>query len=384
MSIKILLDDSLLYAELLFAPYGELRSQPADAINEETLAWADVLICRSKVRIDEALIGSQKLLFIGSATTGVDHVDQAMLCARNIPFFAATGCNAESVADYVVAALCKWLLTEGKMPKGLRAGIIGYGHIGQLVAQRLRTLGLDIGISDPPLAANWELTSTKLSAATQFAPLQSVLNADVVSLHTALVRSGTWPTYHLLQADNLAQLRPKSLLLSCARGEVVANKVLIDWAAEPDHRAVIDVWENEPKLDAALLSEAWLLTPHIAGYSLDGRAQATLSVRDAMLYQLNLQQVPTTARLPPEMAPPPVIQADIDSIEEALTLINKIYDPGRDHARFLRALDSTDDTDAFRATRINYWSRRDFSRIRIHGAKGHAAHILGGAGFQLV
>lgn len=381
--MKILLDDSLVYGEVLFEPYGELRSLPAALINEEALAWADVLICRSKVRIDEALIGSRQLLFIGSATTGVDHVDQELLRSRNISFFSAAGCNAESVADYVIAAFSKWLLAEARTPQGLRAGVIGYGHIGRLVAQRLEALGLELRISDPPLTAHWNETATKPDVVRCFAPLNSVLDADVVSLHTSLVTSGTWPTHHLLHTGNFTQLPPKSLLLSCGRGAVVANDALIDWAVVPGHAAVVDVWEGEPELDEELLNAAWLLTPHIAGYSLDGRIQATLSVRDAMLCRLNMPQAPTNAGLLPEITTPQVIQIDIDSTQEALTLITEIYDPGRDQESFLYARKHTNHADAYTDTRKKYWPRRDFSNIRIQGAKGDAAHILGGAGFQL-
>ena len=381
--MNILLDDSLVCGASIFAPYGALRVLPAGAIDEEAVAWADVLCCRSKVSVDEQLIGQQSLRFVGTATAGLDHMNQPLLRSRHIPFAAAVGCNAESVADYVSAAFCKWLLERNQAPHQLRAGIVGYGHIGRIVAQRMRALGLPLNLSDPPLAAQWQKTPKMAEASVQFEPLARVLEADVVSLHVPLVTAGAWPTRHLLGDRQLAAgLQPK-LLLSCGRGETVATEAFTRWCTASDHAGVVDVWETEPEVDMALLDAAWLATPHIAGYSLDGRINATLSVRDSMLSALKLPRATQGAEGLPELNPPPILDVDISGIEEALALVVKIYDPGRDHQHFLKRCAESDRAQAFAGVRKNYWSRRDFRCIRIAGAGGEAARVLGALGFQL-
>lgn len=372
-ALNILLDASVVFGERLFRPLGEVRLKPAHQIDTEDIRWADALICRSKVQVNEQLVAGHHLLFVGTATAGVDHLDEDFLRTRAIPYSDASGCNAQSVADYVIAVFCRWLLVQGRVPAGLSAGVLAYGQTGRRVAERFGQLGLNVKVSDPPLA--------KTRSNLLFATLRATMAADVVSLHAPLVTQGEWPTKGLVDEVALDYTAKEALLLSCGRGEVTSTQPLIAWARQPGHKAAIDVWENEPVVDQTLLDSAWIATPHIAGYSLDGRVNGTLMVRSALLKVLDLPDTPLAL---PELARPRPVLTEADSLHDALQVVASLYDPGLDDNHFRVGQRQSDRAAAFRAFRRDYWPRRDFNRMTVQGARGEAADFLAAIGLRVL
>lgn len=371
-AMNILLDADVLFGEQFFSDLGTVRIRPADQITTSELAWADVFICRSRVRVNAALLGGHRPFFIGTATAGMDHFDEDLLCSKGIPYTSAAGSNAKSVVDYVIASMCLWLQAAGRTLEGLSAGIVGCGHVGSDLLLRLQALGIRVSVSDPPLEAAGR-------QGLPFRAFEEVLAADIVSLHTSLVNTGDWPTRQLLNAAAFALIPEGSLLLSCARGEVVHDEALLDWAMRPANTAVVDVWQNEPAIDRALLKAVSVATPHIAGYSLDGRAGGTRSLRTSLLKLLGQTDKPM-----PEIAelakPMPMMLLTEDS---AQAVAIRAYDPRVDDRALRDCQLQPDRAAAFQQLRSSYRMRRDFDQQRIIGARGQTADALLAMGFNV-
>jgi erythronate-4-phosphate dehydrogenase len=263
--MKILADRNMAGVAGIFAPLGEVELFDGRALT--SAAGADLLLVRSVTRVDEALLGGHRPRFIGSATSGIDHVDLAALNRLGIPFAYAPGSNADSVVDYVLSALCQADDCLARLLAGEPLGIIGYGHIGRRLHQRLARLGIVCRAYDPWLS---RADSPILTA------LDALLECPAVCLHASLTRDAPWPSFHMLAAESLARLPESALLINAGRGELVATEELL---ALHDRRGdiamALDVWEGEPAVAPALLDACRFGTAHIAGYSHDGKLRAT-------------------------------------------------------------------------------------------------------------
>ena len=278
--LHLVVDANIPCAPEAFAGFGQVERVPGEAITPATLAGADVLLVRSVTRVDEALLGGSLVRFVGSATIGTDHVDRKYLDEAGISFAHAPGSNAQSVVEYVLAALLVAGARRGAVLRDQTVGVVGCGHVGGALAARLEALGARVLRNDPPRAEAAEAAGLPHD----FVPLATVLAAsDVVTLHPPLTRSGPHPTYHLIGAAELAAMRPDALLVNASRGAVVDNAALRD-ALEAGRigSAVLDVWEHEPTPDPGLLRLAAVATPHIAGYSRDGKVTGTAMLHDAL------------------------------------------------------------------------------------------------------
>lgn len=281
--MRILIDEDIAH-DGLFHSLGEVRTFPGRALNDPAptqlsdLVTADALIIRSVTRIDRALLGRcPRLAFLGTVTTGTDHIDSAAVRNRGITFTDAAGCNALPVAEYVLAAITS--LLNGPRPGLLLGeftlGILGRGRIGSIVADWAARLGMTVLACDPPLARAGEtglVTFDELAA-----------RADFITLHVPLTREGPDATAGMVNAAWLARLRPGARLINASRGEVVDEPALL--AALRNGRlaaAVLDVWHGEPNVRAELVAAAALATPHFAGYSVQARRRAVLRTRDAL------------------------------------------------------------------------------------------------------
>lgn len=275
--MKIVADRDIFRIHDYFAGFGELRLLPGREIGAADVADAEALLVRTVTRVDRALLANSRVKFVGSASSGFDHVDRDWLAGNDIRFFHAAGCNADAVVNYVFAALA-WLSGQTVPARDWRrwsVGIIGAGNVGGRLARTLERLGMAFRVYDPLLTADHPLSP-------QFATLEEVLRQDVVSVHTPLTLAGPYPTRHMLDADALGLLGQGAVLINAARGEVVDNGVLAGFLGRrPDLRVVLDVWENEPDILPALLARVAVATPHIAGYSLNGKKNATAWVCDA-------------------------------------------------------------------------------------------------------
>jgi erythronate-4-phosphate dehydrogenase len=355
--LKILADENIALVREAFGPHGELRTIPGRQITAASLEDVDVLLVRSVTRVNAALLANAHCSFVGTATSGLDHVDLEMLKQRGIAFAAAQGSNADSVVDYVFSALAA--LSEAREFDWCNSsfGIIGCGAIGSRLVQRLEHLGVHPLISDPLLQSTHSLASN-------FAPLEAVLKQDVVCVHAALTSSGNWPTRHLLNKQKLSLLQPGAVVINAARGEIVDGAALLARKQlYPDTRLVLDAWEHEPDIDQQLLQEVELGTPHVAGYSVAGKIRGTAMVYEAFCRHFGLQ--PQERLFALQKSSPTLHPRKGGSRIQALNrCILAAYDIRKDHAR-MQQLAGIDAARGFDALRKNYPLRLEFAQLEL-------------------
>ena len=314
---RIVIDDKIPYIRGFAERLGECVYLPGASIGREDVCEADVLIVRTRTRCDRNLLEGSRVRFIATATIGYDHIDTAYLKEAGIAWTNCPGCNASSVAQYVESALL--LLHRAGHIDFSRStiGVVGVGHVGSLVCSRASALGLSVLRCDPPRQR------TEGGYFVSLARLQR--EADMISFHTPLTYNGEDATYHLASEAFFAGLSKPTVLINTSRGEVVNTPALLHaMDTGKVSQAVIDTWENEPHISPALLQRAFLATPHIAGYSADGKANATRMVLEAVAHFLGhteaeFQIEPPSLGLMPEEIPS-------DPAERKLLL----YDPRHD------------------------------------------------------
>jgi erythronate-4-phosphate dehydrogenase len=310
--MKIIADDNIPLVENYFGPYGDLILKPGRTMTYQDVKSADILLVRSVTRVDQSLLQDTRLKFLGSAVTGIDHLDAEFLARAQIPWAAATGCNATAVVEYAVTIVAA-LQSQGILVKNpLRAGIIGAGRIGSQVAEKLLALGCEVLQCDPPRA---EVDENFIST-----PLAEFRDLDFISLHTPLTREGAHPTHHLIAKKFLQQQKKDCVILNTGRGAVIDFHDLKQYGKHLIW--CLDVWENEPDIDLEVLESAAIATPHIAGYSLQSKPRATY-----MLYQaarkLDILPGPEVALVP---YPSQIIACDKQTMDWGEVLL-KIFDP---------------------------------------------------------
>jgi len=280
-SLRILADENIPLVREAFGTIGTIRLVPGRAVTTTAVCEADVLLVRSVTPVDAALVAGTPVRFVGSATIGTDHVDIAALQARGIAFAHAPGSNAESVVEYVLAALLRLAVQRGESIRGKTVGIVGCGNIGGRLAERLAALGLRVLKNDPPRAEQ----AAQAGRRHDFYALADLLaEADIVTLHVPLTRTGLYATHHLFDETTLNRLKPGAWLINTSRGAVIDNAAL--GSASRPGALVLDVWEPEPTPDLALVRKVDLATPHIAGYSYDGKVEGTRMLYRALIRYL--------------------------------------------------------------------------------------------------
>ena len=267
--MKIFADKNILAVQSSFSRYGELHFFDGRTVRQSDLLEADVLLVRSITTVNESLLGGTNVRFVGTATSGIDHVDTAYLDSAGIYFADAKGSNANAVVDYCFAALAFAALHRGFELSGSRVGIVGVGAVGGLFSAKLQQLGIEVRCCDPFL----EQAAGKQG---QFFTLDEALDCEVVSLHVPLTDGGAFPTRQLIAAKELARLRNKAVLINACRGNVVDEQALEEVLEQRDDIVtVFDVWADEPGIDSRLAARVDIATPHIAGYSQEAKAKAT-------------------------------------------------------------------------------------------------------------
>ena len=281
--MKIVIDNAIPYISGVLEPYATVVYRPAAEISHEDAVDADMLIIRTRTRCDRHLLEGSRVRLIATATIGFDHIDLDYCAAHGIEVVTAQGCNAAGVLQWVGAALAALAADEGWQPRQKTLGIVGVGHVGSLVEEYGRMWGFRILRCDPP---------RQQREGGDFLPIEEVAaEADILTLHTPLDNT----TRHLADSRLLSLMRPDATFMNAARGEVADTAALV----EAPQRMVIDVWENEPRIDHRLLDKAFIATPHIAGYSAQGKANATAAAVQALARHFGL---PLTAWYP-EVAP---------------------------------------------------------------------------------
>lgn len=361
--MKIVADSHIPYLKGVFEPFFDVEYLPEHLINRQAVKDADALIIRTRTTCNQNLLHGSRVKLIASATIGYDHIDTQYCESNGIKWVNAPGCNAAAVQQWVAAALVKWFSAKNLNPKTLTLGIVGVGNVGSKVVTLGNALGLNVVCCDPPRADRENITS--------FIDLPELLKvSDIISFHVPLTRTGSYPTYHMLSSKNLALCKPTAFLLNSSRGGVVDEVPLLRYLEQNPNAAVaIDVWENEPDLNLELTNRCLVATPHIAGYSLEGKVMATKMVVDAVSRFFNLGLTPWWP------TPNPLTEKQtIDSARNILDLIGKTYRIETDDIRIIAK-----DFENYRNT---YKYRRDFSGFKVLKIKD-GAEKLDMLGFEL-
>lgn len=358
-----------------FAGIGEVRLHDGRSLNAADVREADILLVRSVTPVDAALLEDSKVRFVGSATIGTDHVDLDYLRDKGIAFAYAPGSNARAVAEYVLAAL---LALHEQKPQG-PVGIIGYGNTGSSLSRLLEVMGIDCLVNDPPLQ------ESDIQGDSQFVPLTEIQRCPIISLHVPLTRDGPHRTFHLVDESFLDDLAPRALLINTSRGAVVDNAALEKRMRGGNLRAVLDVWEGEPAINAGLLERVVLGTPHIAGYSVEGRLNGTQRMYEAVCTFLGIAPV-WRYTLPDSL---PALDTDSLGFAALRDLVLQAYDIRRDDAalRALLPLPKEQRAAGFDRLRRDYPPRREFAawRCRLNREiDGALQKQLAGFGFALI
>ena len=374
--MRIVVDDAITQAEPAFAGFGELVRLPSRALvpGAAALREAEALIVRSVTRVDERLLASAPALgFVGTATAGSDHVDHAALARRGIHFADAAGCNAQAVAEWVMVALLGVL---PRLPEAIARGpigVVGVGQVGTRLVALLRRLGWfdQVLCCDPAKARSGDASEPWLELDELWE------RCSIVSLHVPLTTSGLEPTVGLIDLAR-PQLAGDKLLINTSRGPVVPTRAL----ARPDLVArVLDVFEREPELDwAALLDgRSLLLSPHVAGYSLEAKLRATSMMHAALASWLGR---PIEFDALAQLAPLRLSGAG----EEPLALLHRVVDqPGDDRrVRALAELPEPERGAAFEQLRRGYALRREFAGCEITDADPQAQALFEALGVRVV
>lgn len=314
--MKVIVDDKIPYIrEALAAMNVDAVYAPGNRMDSALVHDADALIIRTRTQCNAALLEGSRVRFIATATIGYDHIDTGYCASRGIRWVNAPGCNAASVRQYVQSALLLLLREHGIQLSGLTIGVVGVGHVGTLVAGMARSWGMRVLLCDPPRAERGE---------EGFVPLSVIAReADVVTLHTPLVREGDHPTYHLADDEFFRSLRRKPYFINTSRGETTDTEALLRALDRGDvAQCIIDVWEHEPDINLALLDRCYIGTPHIAGYSADGKANATRMALEALATHFALGPVPT-------VEPPLPAETMLQASDRAEALL-RIYNPMTD------------------------------------------------------
>lgn len=361
--LRIVADRNIPAAKETFGHWGSVHSVEGRSLQAADLAEADVLLVRSVTLVNERLLAGTPVRFVGTATAGLDHVDTAWLAARDIAFAAAPGANANSVVEYVLAAIAAVDDVLEQLLAGGRVGIVGYGHVGRCLARRLQAVGIASVQYDP-----WLAPGTVPAPVT----LAEILGCSVVSLHTSLTHEPPWPSHHLLAAAQLSAIGARTLLINASRGPVIDNAALLARLSQPQApRCVLDVWETEPLVPSALLHAVRYGTAHIAGYSHDAKLAATRMLALALAATFNLGE-PGAGSIGP--APPLPVPPGLAGAALLRFLWQARYDLAADDERLREAalgLPEAEAMSGFDSLRRNYPLRRELagSKVLVSNAK---------------
>ncbi len=378
----IVADENIPLLDAFFERFGEIRRVPGRSIDRATVEQADVLLVRSVTNVNRALLEGSKVRFVGTCTIGTDHLDLDYFQQAGITWSSAPGCNARGVVDYVLGSLLTLAEIEGVDLYQRTYGVIGAGEVGGRLVKVLRGLGWNVLVCDPPRQA---------AEGGDYVSLEHIIEqCDVISLHTPLKKHGAQSTWHLFDRNRLNQLKPGAWLINASRGPVVDNAALRQVLMQrEDLQAVLDVWEGEPEVDVALAELCVLATPHIAGYSLDGKQRGTAQIYQAYCEFIGQPpQVSLSDLLPAPWLSQVTLSAESDPDWALAMLCRGVYDPRRDDADFRRSLvgNVNEQRAAFDALRKHYPQRREIDglKVRIEGDSPELLRIVSALGATAV
>jgi erythronate-4-phosphate dehydrogenase len=382
--MKIIADQNIPFVEECFSSIGEVTLVGGRQITPELVRGADALLVRSITKVNQDLLAGSRVKFVATATIGFEHVDRDYLVASGIGFASAPGSNANSVAEYIVAAL----LALGKKYKvrlaGKSIGIVGVGNVGSRVEKKCRALGMRIILNDPPLA--------RQTGDAKYRPLEELFGCDFITLHTPLTYEGHDKTYHLASEKFFGLMKNGAVFLNTSRGKV-QNEAALKYAMQSGKLSavVLDVWETEPNVDPWLLQKVDIATPHIAGYSFDGKVVGMIMIYEALCKHFGLDAAKKAADFLPAPTVPEIrITADqLAQYEERLIhdAVQQVYVINRDDFNMREILLQPGKERAawFDNLRKDYPMRREFQNtsVLLSDTQSSLARKLSGIGFQI-
>lgn len=374
--IRITADNKIPFLKGVLEPFARITYLPGSQINRDAIMDSDALLVRTRTKCSSDLLSGTRVRFIGTATIGFDHIDTGFCNANNIRWTNAPGCNSSSVMQYIAAALLRISSESGLSLSRLTIGIIGVGNVGSKVQKLAQTLGMKVLLNDPP--------RQRKEKKDVFVSIEQVLKeSDIITLHVPLNTGGKDNTFHLIDANTIGRVKKGAWLINSSRGEVVETEALKEaLTGERIGGAVLDVWEKEPEIDISLMHMAFLATPHIAGYSADGKANGTSMAVNELCRFFDIPLKDWFPSEVPEPADPMlVIECRGKSLEEiAGKAVSHSYNIMADDVR-LRF-----DPSRFEKERENYPLRREFPSYSIELKDGteEARALISSLGFKLI
>jgi erythronate-4-phosphate dehydrogenase len=361
-TLKITADANIPYVAECFSSIGEVEVVSGREITPTVVADADALIVRSVTRVDSDLLDKSRVRFVGTATIGFDHIDTEYLSRRNIGFASAPGSNANSAAEYVIAALLEIGQKHKINLEDNSIGIIGVGNVGSRVAKKAAALGMKVKLNDPPLR--------RQTGDPKYLPIDELFGCDFLTLHTPLTFDGVDKTFHLIDKKFLRALRTYCVFINASRGAVVDSVALKAAIKTGLLKAVaLDVWENEPNIDTELLEMVDIGTPHIAGYSLDGKITGMIMIYKALCDYFGLKAKYDVEDFLPEPIVPElkINPYDGDEREVLQQIVRKIYNISEDDGKLRDIIKENAEKRGklFDSLRKNYPVRREFQNTQV-------------------
>lgn len=375
--MKVLCDSHIPFLKGVLEPYCDVSYVPGQEITPEIVREADALIIRTRTKCNAQLLEGSRVRFIATATIGYDHIDTTWCESNGISWTNAPGCNSWSVQQYIGSLLVSMARDMGFSFRDKTLGVVGVGNVGSKVARLAALLGFRVLLCDPPRA--------RREGADTFRTLEQIIKeCDIISLHVPLSLDGDDATYHLFDKARLSMLNTNQILINSSRGEVVDCNALKEILRQKKIRAAaLDVWENEPDIDSELLQLLYCGTPHIAGYSADGKATGTMMCVQALgrFFDLPCQNWEISDM--PLPAHPVEFSIDTTGKKPQSVLAEAIL-----HSYDIKSDDSMlrKDVSGFEGLRSGYPVRREFPAFSvrlINDDSGRSTVFLREAGFNI-
>lgn len=374
--MKIIADENIPFVKECFSSAGDVATVHGRKITKDILQDADALLVRSITKVNKDILYGTNIKFVATATIGFEHIDIDYLKSKGIGFASAPGSNANSVAEYVTSALLNLAEKYHFDISNKSIGIVGAGNVGSRVEKKAKALGMKVVLNDPPLK--------RQTGDEKYRPLNEIFDCDIVTLHTPLTKGGIDKTYHLADEKFFASLKDGAIFFNTCRGGVHDTAALKKAIATKKLNAcVLDVWEKEPDIDVELLDMVDFGTPHIAGYSYDGKVVGMIMIYEAFCRFFNIQSKHTAEDfLPPPNVPEIVIKNEKNPL---LFAVNTLYNISRDDANLrLMKNEPADKRGAyFDSLRKNYPVRREFTNTKVLTDSKILKNIVEGIGFRV-
>ncbi|MEW6005116.1 MAG: 4-phosphoerythronate dehydrogenase PdxB [Stygiobacter sp.] len=375
--IKIIVDDKIPFLKGVLEPFASIQYLNYTQINNEVLKDADALIVRTRTKCDRNLLDGTNVKFIATATIGFDHIDTKYCKEKNIKWINAPGCNGGSVLQYFASALLNIAHKKNISLKEKTIGIIGVGNVGSKIEKFTRTIGMNVLLNDPP--------RERMEGSQKFVSLDYLIqNSDIITFHVPLNKDGIDRTFHLADENFFKKFNSPKILINTSRGEVIKTEALKNAVKQKKISSLIlDVWENEPQIDNELLNLTDIATPHIAGYSADGKANGTAICINELnkFFNLGLNENWYPEEIPlPNNSIQIVVDCKDKSFQQIIyELINNTYKILDDDNRLRQS------TETFEQQRANYPVRREFNfyKVKLLNGNNEIENIIKQLGFNL-